>query len=94
MKVVVHEAAAADLDDIFDWIAEDSTRAAAEMVRRIQARINRIGVAGLSHLGRPGLVQGTRELVEAPYVIVYSVDELADQIVVLAVVHGARDRNK
>ena len=43
-------------------------------------------------MGRPGLVEGTRELVEPPYIIVYMVDEPADEIVVLAIVHGARDR--
>jgi toxin ParE1/3/4 len=37
-------------------------------------------------------VKGTRELVEAPYIIVYMVDEPADEIAVLAIVHGARDR--
>jgi toxin ParE1/3/4 len=94
MKVVIHEAAAADLDNIFDWISRDSPRAATELVRRIGARINRLGIGGLSHIGRPGLVTGTRELVEAPYIIVYSVDEVADQIVVLAIVHGARDRER
>jgi toxin ParE1/3/4 len=77
MKVVIHEAAAADLDGIFDWISRDSPKAAAEMVRRIRARINRLAIAGLSHIGRPGLVKGTREMVEAPYVIVYKIDESA-----------------
>jgi plasmid stabilization system protein ParE len=43
-------------------------------------------------MGRPGEVQGTRELVSRPYVIVYRVDELADQIVVLGIFHGARER--
>jgi toxin ParE1/3/4 len=93
MKVVIHESAAADLDNIFDWISNDSPRAASELVRRIGARINRLGIAGLSCIGRPGLVTGTRELVEAPYIIV-SVDEAADQIVVLAIVRGAWDRDK
>jgi plasmid stabilization system protein ParE len=41
---------------------------------------------------RPGLVEGARELVEASYIIVYTVDEPADEIVVLAIVPGARDR--
>jgi plasmid stabilization system protein ParE len=45
-----------------------------------------------SHIGRPGLVEGTREFVEAAYIIVYMVDETADEITVLAIVHGARDR--
>ena len=92
MKVVVHESAARDLDGIFDWISKESPGAAAELVRRIQLRINRLAVAGLSHMGRPGLFEGTRELLEPPYIIVYSVDEAAGAIEVIAIVHGARDR--
>ena len=92
MKIVVREAAARDLDDILDWISTDNPLAAAKLVRRIVARIERLAIAGLSHMGRPGLVEGTRELVEAPYIIVYLIDEPADEIAVLAIVHGARDR--
>jgi toxin ParE1/3/4 len=92
MKVVVSEAAARDLDDILDWISRDNPRAAAKLVQRILARMDRLAIAGLAHIGRPGLVQGTRELVEPPYIIVYMVDEPAEEIVVLAIVHGARDR--
>ena len=92
MKVVVRETAAGDLDDILDWISRDNSRAAARLVRRILARIDRLAIPGLSLIGRPGLVEGTRELVEAPYIIVYAVDEPADEITVLAIVHGARDR--
>lgn len=92
MKIVVREAAAGDLDEILDWISKDSPRAAAQLVRRILARIDRLATPGLSHMGRPGLVEGTRELVEPPYIIVYMVDEPADEIAVLAIVHGARDR--
>jgi toxin ParE1/3/4 len=92
MRIVVHESAARDLDGIFDWISKDSPSAAAELVRRIQLRINRLAVAGLSHMGRPGLAEGTRELLETPYIIVYSVDEAAGVIEVITIVHGARDR--
>jgi toxin ParE1/3/4 len=67
MKVVVNEAAAGDLDGIFDWISKDNPRAAAETVRRIGARINQLGLPGLSQIGRPGLDEGTRELIEPPY---------------------------
>jgi toxin ParE1/3/4 len=69
MKVVVHEVAARDLDDIFDWISTDNPGAAAGLVRRIRSRITRLSITGLSHVGRPGLIEGTRELVEAPYII-------------------------
>lgn len=92
MKVVVREAAALDLDDIFNWITKDNPGAAVAMVERIRLRINRLGLPGRSHIGRPGLVEGTRELVEPPYIAVYMVDEAADEITMLAVLHGARDR--
>jgi toxin ParE1/3/4 len=42
------------------------------------------------HLGRPGRVAGTRELViaETPYVVPYRVVD--DGVEILAVIHGAR----
>ena len=43
-------------------------------------------------MGRPGLVEDTGELLEWPYIIVYKVFEDREEIVVLSVVHGARDR--
>jgi toxin ParE1/3/4 len=94
MKVVVRESAAKDLEDIFSWISKDNPRVAADMVERIRLRINRLAFPGLAHMGRLGLNEGTRELVEPPYIIVYEVDEAADEIAVLGVFHGARDRGK
>jgi plasmid stabilization system protein ParE len=43
-------------------------------------------------MGRPGLVAGTRELLEDPYIIVYKVDDERGEIVVVSVVHGAQKR--
>lgn len=93
MKVIVREAAAIDLEDIFSWISKVNPQAAAEMARRIRDRINRLGLAGLAHIGRPGLIAGTRELIEPPYIIVYQVDDTLDEIEVLAIVHSARERD-
>ncbi|QFI75780.1 type II toxin-antitoxin system RelE/ParE family toxin [Bradyrhizobium betae] len=67
-------------------------RAAARIADRIRVKIERLAVSGLSHIGRPGLLEGTRELVEAPYVIVYAIDQTNQLIDVLAILHGARDR--
>jgi len=92
MNVLIHAKAADDIDGIFAWIARDNPRAAVTIVRRLRERIGRLGTAGLAHIGRPGLVNGTRELVEPPYIIVYRVDEERDTIVVLAVCHGAQQR--
>ncbi|WP_430641289.1 type II toxin-antitoxin system RelE/ParE family toxin [Bradyrhizobium forestalis] len=58
----------------------------------MRAKVERLAVSGLSHIGRPGLLEGTRELVEAPYIIVYAIDQPNEQIDVLAILHGARDR--
>lgn len=63
-------------------------------MERIRLRINRLGLQGLSHIGRPGLVEGTRELIEPPYIVIYEADEVADEITVLAVMHGARERKE
>jgi toxin ParE1/3/4 len=61
------------------------------MIARIEARVMRLGTPGLANMGRPGLVEGTRELLEYPYIIVYIVYEERDEIVVISIVHGAQD---
>jgi plasmid stabilization system protein ParE len=43
-------------------------------------------------MGRPGRVRDTRELVEYPYIIVYHVVEDRDEVIILSIIHGARDR--
>ncbi len=62
------------------------------MIARIEAKVMRLGTPGLANMGRPGLVEGTRELLEYPYIIVYTVYEERDEIVVISIVHGAQDR--
>ena len=92
MKVAFHPAARDDLDRIFDWIADQNPRAARELIARIEAKVMRLKNRELAHMGRPGLVEGTRELLEWPYIIVYRVDEVREEIVVVSVAHGAQDR--
>jgi len=92
MKVTFDPAASDDLDRAFAWIARDNPQAAFELIDRIRARVLRLETPQLTYMGRPGLVSGTRELVEWPYIIVYRVDEELGEIIVTAVVDGARDR--
>jgi plasmid stabilization system protein ParE len=92
MRVTFDPAAGDELDQIFAWIAKDDPRAAFEMVARIEAKVMRLETPELTHMGRPGLVVGTRELLEWPYIIVYRVDDHRDEIVVVSVVHAAQDR--
>jgi toxin ParE1/3/4 len=62
------------------------------MLARIEQKVMRLAHPELTHMGRPGLVEGTRELIEWPYIIVYKVDEDRGEVLILAVVHGAQDR--
>jgi toxin ParE1/3/4 len=91
MKVIVRAKAADDLDQLYQWIAKDNPHAATEMAARIRDRINMLELDSLAHMGRVGFVEGTLEIVEHPYIIVYRVDEPRSEVVVLAIVHGARN---
>jgi addiction module RelE/StbE family toxin len=91
MKLVIRDAAAADLELIYSWIARYSPRADA-VIERLLARMRQLLLPGLSHIGRPGRGEGTREIVERPYIIVYEVNDSLEQIEVLAVLHGRQRR--
>ena len=92
MKVVIRQTALRDLDEIQDWISRESPAAATKVVRRLRTRINHLAVRNLSQIGRPGIIAGTRELLEPPYLVIYTIDPAADAIVVLSIVHTARHR--
>ncbi len=92
MKVIIRESAEADLDHIAEWIVKDNPSAAIRMVAKIRDRINFLETDELAHMGRPGLVEDTRELIEYPYIIVYRVDDQRREIVIISIVHGAQDR--
>ena len=57
-------------------------------------RIGRLATPGLEHMGRLGLDPGTRELIEPPYIIVYEVNEAREEIEILYIVDGARNRER
>ena len=77
-----------DLEQIGDYIARDNPAAANRVISRIldQADI----LMGYPHLGRPGRVRETRELVatDTPYILPYRVRD--EEVQILAVIHGAR----
>jgi toxin ParE1/3/4 len=68
-------------------IEENNPDAASAVARNIIDCIDQL--ATFPALGRPGHVEGTRELVVPPFVIVYRVREETVQI--LHVWHGAQD---
>ncbi len=90
MRVLWLGKAVADLDAIEAFIGRDNPAAARAMEQRIESAVRLL--ERQPHLGRPGRVDGTRELVVAgtPYLVVYSV--LSGAVRILAVFHGAQQR--
>jgi len=87
MKLRWTRIALQDLRHLHEYISEDNPLAASRMVVRIQDATQRLKKH--PQMGRPGPVQGTRELVIAgsPYIVVYILGDSEIQIV--AVIHSA-----
>jgi toxin ParE1/3/4 len=77
-----------DLQALRAYIAQDNPGAAVSVARRIAAAANRL--VRYPHLGRPGRVPESRELVvpRTPYLLIYAVSEHGVEIV--RVLHGAQ----
>jgi len=79
--------AADQLEAAVQHIQQDNPTAAQNVAEAIIDRIEQL--AAFPGLGRPGEVQGTRELVSPPYVVVYrSTEEIVE---ILYLWHGAQD---
>jgi toxin ParE1/3/4 len=80
--------AQADRTAIFDYIEADNPRAAATVDQRISNRVNVLQRYPRS--GRPGRVQGTRELVitRTPYIVTYRI--IGDTVRILRVLHSSQ----
>jgi toxin ParE1/3/4 len=86
MKVRWARTAVRDLGALDSYIGEQQPAAADALVDAIQAGAGML--EQYPNLGRPGRVAGTRELIVAPFVIVYRVRKTVVEIA--AVIHGAR----
>jgi addiction module RelE/StbE family toxin len=92
MKLVFDDQALADLENIFNWIAQDSTSNAKAVVDRLFSSVELL--ISFPLMGHAGRVPGTFEWVvpRLPYIVVYEVDQAEGQVIVTAVFHGAQDR--
>ena len=95
MKVRWTDPARTDLFGILDYIARDNPAAAERVERRLVNAVS--SLAQQPRRGRPGRVEGTRELVipRLPYIVIYRIVErlllpTASEIAVMRVLHGAR----
>lgn len=87
MRIEWSDAALDNLDQAVEYIAEDKPAAAAKVAQKIWDATQRL--AEQPGIGRPGRVEGTRELVISglPYIVPYVVK--GDRVIVLRVMHAA-----
>lgn len=87
MRLIWTPQALQDRADVWDYIAEDNPLAAVRMDELFSTAATRL----IEHpkLGRPGKIQGTRELIpHESYRLVYEIS--AETIWILTLVHTAR----
>ena len=92
MKLVFDEHAIADLENIYNWIAQDSPATAKTVVDRLFSSTELL--ISFPFMGHAGHDPDTLEWVvpRLPYVVAYEVDRVRERVVVTAVFHGAQDR--
>jgi toxin ParE1/3/4 len=94
MKLVFDELALTDLENIFNWIVQDNPAAAKSVVERIFSSAEHL--ANFPQMGHAGRDSGSFEWVvpRLPYIVVYEIHRDREEVIVLAIVHGARDRER
>ena len=87
MKLLWTELARDDRRSIREYIAQDNPVAAVELDEQLSKRTNQL--TEQPDIGRPGRVDGTRELViHRHYVVIY--DVVAEEVQILRVLHTSR----
>jgi toxin ParE1/3/4 len=92
MKVLWTEAAIAQLEAIYNYVAQTSPEYARRIVDRLTKRS--IQIAAFPFSGRIVTeyeLNEVREIIESSYRVVYLIKEDEDQIEVLAVIHSSRE---
>ena len=92
MRVVLADAARADLRGIDEWIARDSQRRAASFVSELVGRCQSLAAQSSRYPvavtvgGRP-----IRRCVHGAYLIFFEIERSSAIVRILRIVHGARD---
>jgi len=94
MRLVVSEAALADLERLHAFLADKSPRAAGRAVSALVAAVE--SLRHFSERGRPASARGARELIvpfgQSNYVVRYAFRSEADEIVIFRAWHGREQR--
>ena len=94
MNVFIRDKAYADLEHIYGWIRQDRPEAARGVIDRIFESFDRLAI--FPFMGHPGVVAHTYEWVVPgiPFIIVYEIDEPAQELRVITVFHSSQDRER
>lgn len=92
MKLRFTPRAAQDLNDIANYIRERNPQAALRVRAAILESLQNLVL--FPQVGRRQKVEGVRKLVTRryPYLVYYSADEAAEEIIVITIQHPARER--
>lgn len=80
-----------DLEEIGDYIAVDNPSRARSFVQEIRARFPKIADTPLAYPRRPELGDAIRACLHGRYAIFFKIESSNDSIVILRILHGARD---
>ena len=86
MRIRWTDAAAGDLESIYESLVQQNRSAADKVINRILSAIDVL--ERFPEMGHPGRVEGTRELVVARFIVAYRVRRAEVQI--LSILHPAR----
>lgn len=89
IRVEIKAAAENDLRDIARYIAQDNPSRAVSYVRELRAKVLSLGERPMSFPARIDWGAELRSALHGKYVIVFRAS--ADEVVVLRIIHGARD---
>jgi toxin ParE1/3/4 len=88
MNLIWRQQAILDLEQAIDYIAPHNPAAALELYQTIKHKVGLLPEQ--PGVGRPGRVDGTRELVIYPYIVAYTVHVELGAVIILRILHGAR----
>lgn len=89
IRVTFSPQAEVDLEEIGDFIAQDSPLRALSFVQELRQHALKIGAAPKAFRERPELAAGLRCAVYGNYLLFYTHDQ--DTVTIQRIMHGARD---
>jgi toxin ParE1/3/4 len=88
MRCVFTERAESDLEDIADYISQDSSKQALQFIAKLRERCLAIAVAPEAYPLCPSYGAGIRKVVVGRYLLFYRAHD--DEVVILHITQGAR----